>query len=230
MNKVKDYLRKVKSVYWEKSGEVEKQYNELKKLNAERHQVMTSREFTPEGRQKRLAAIDAKRDALKASLAALRVEANNEAGKIRLDAEKTFYRYYNASPDDVDLKMTELIRSGVLTDAELIHYGEKANSTMRRLIGKELSKRPTQEARQAASVFQMVTKNPHLQAIDSIIEIGDYAVGGARLGGLDTVSSIRERFDGLVDPVIDTVTDVKTKYLADGTQLFSVEGTAGYDS
>lgn len=230
MDKVKDYLRKVKSVYWEKSGEVEKQYNELKKLDAERNQVMTSRDFTPEGRQKRLAAIDAKRDALKSSLVALRVEANNEAGKIRQDAERAFYKYYNASPDDVDLKMTELIRSGVLSDAELIHYGEKANATMRRLIGKELSTRQSREARQAASVFQMLTTNPHLQAIDSIMEIGDYAVGGARLGGLDTVSSIRERYDGLVDPVIDKVSDVKTEYLADGTQRFSVEGTAGYDS
>lgn len=228
--KVKDYLRKVKSVYWEKSGEVEKQYNELKKLNAERNQVLTSREYTPEGRQKRIAAIDAKISALKASLAALRVAANDEAGKIRQDAERTFYKYYNASPDDVDLKMTELIRSGVLSDAELIHYGEKANSTMRRLIGKELSTRQSREARQAASVFQMLTTNPHLQAIDSIIEIGDYAVGGARLGGLDTVSSIRERYDGLVDPVIDKVTDVKSDILPNGTQTFSVEGTAGYDS
>ena len=227
--KVKDYLRKVKSVYWEKSAEVETQYNELKKLNAERNQVLTSRDFTPEGRHKRIAAIDAKISALKASLAALRVEANEEAGKIRQDAEKAFYRFYNASPDDVDLKMTELIRSGVLSDAELIHYGEKANSTMRRLIGKELSTRESQKAREAASTFQRLTTNPHLQAIDSIMEIGDYAVGGARLGGLDTVSSIRERFDYLVDPVIDNVLDVKSEHYADGTQSFSVEGTAGYD-
>lgn len=227
--KVKDYLRKVKTVYWKKSEEVEKQYNELKKLNAEKNQVMMSRDFTPEGKQKRIATIDAKITALKASLETLRAEANDEAGKIRQEAESAFYKYYNAAPEDVDLKMTELIRSGVLSDAELIHYGKRANATMRRLIGKELSTRMSQEARQAASVFQMRTTNPHLEAIDKIIEIGDYSVGGAKLGGLDTVSNIRKRFDEIVDPVIDKVKDVKLDILPDGKQMFFVEGTAGYE-
>lgn len=226
---VRDYLRKVKQIYQEKSAEVEKQYDELKKLNAERSQVLSSRDYTPEGRQKRIAAIDAKRDALKASLAALRLAANNEAGKVREDAEKTFYAYYNASPDDVDLKMTELIRSGVLTDAELIHYGERANSTMRRLIGKELAGRPSADAQRIGRGYQLASGNPHLKAIDAIIETGDYAVGGAKMGGFDTVSSIRKRFDELVDPVINGTPDVKTEYLVDGRQTFSAEGSSTYD-
>lgn len=226
---VKGYLRELKKLYWTQSEEVEKKYNELKSVQEEMKKIQASRDYTLEGRSKRLASLGEKRDALKKELNALREATNNEAMKIRNDAEATFYNYYNASPDDVDLKLTELIRSGVLTDAELIHYGNKANATMRRLIGKELEGRSSYEAKQAGRAFQMVTNNPHLQAIDNIIGVGDYAVGGAKLGGFSTVSVIRERFDSMIDPVINGVKDVKTEYLADGRQLFSAEGSATYD-
>ena len=226
---VKGYLRELKNLYWAKSEEVEKKYNELKSVQEEMTKVQTSRDYTPEGRSKRLATLGEKRDTLKKELNALREATNNEAMKIRENAETEFYNYYNASPDDVDLRLTELIRSGVLTDAELIHYGNKANATMRRLIGKELEGRSSYDAKQAGRAFQLVTNNPHLQAIDNIIGVGDYAVGGAKMGGFDTVSSIRARFDSLIDPVINGVKDVKSEYLADGRQLFSVEGSAGYD-
>ena len=226
---VKGYLRELKKLYWAKSEEVEKKYSELKSVQEEMTRVQTSRDYTPEGRSKRLATLSEKRDTLKKELNALREATNNEAMKIRENAETEFYNYYNASPDDVDLRLTELIRSGVLTDAELIHYGNKANATMRRLIGKELEGRSSYDAKQAGRAFQLVTNNPHLQAIDNIIGVGDYAVGGAKMGGFDTVSSIRARFDSLIDPVIDGVKDVKSEYLADGRQLFSVEGSAGYD-
>lgn len=227
---VKGYLRELKNLYWKKSEEVEKKYSDLKAVQAEIEQVRTSRDYTPEGRSKRLAALEERRDALKKELTAIRDDANNGAMKIRDDAETEFYNYYNASPDDVDLKLTELIRSGVLTDAELIHYGNKANATMKRLIGKELEKRPSYDAQAAGRAFMLPSANPHLQAIDNIIGVGDYAVGGAPMGGYDTVSSIRARFDGLIDPVIDGIKDVKSEYLADGRQLFSIEGSAGYDA
>lgn len=227
---VKGYLRELKKLYWTKSEEVEKKYNELKAVKEEMTKVQTSRDYTPEGRNKRLVALGEKRDALKRELDAIREETKNGAMKIRADAETEFYNYYNASPDDVDLRLTELIRSGVLTDAELIHYGNKANATMKRLIGKELEGRSSYDAKQAGRAFLLPSNSPHLQAIDNIIGVGDYAVGGAPMGGYDTVSSIRTRFDGLIDPVIDGVKDVKSEYLADGRQLFSVEGSAGYDA
>ena len=224
---VKDYLRKIKKIYWDMSAEIEKKYNELKALDAEYTRVSSSRDYTLEGRQKRMTEISHKRDELKHTLAAMREQANNEARKVREDAESTFYNYYNASPDDVDLKMTELIRSGVLTDAELIHYGERANQTMRRLIGKELEGRASNDARMAGRAFLQTSGNPHLQAIDSMMEIGDYAVGGAKMGGLDTVSAIRQKYDGLVDPLISGIKDVKSEFVAD-RQFFSVEGSANY--
>lgn len=226
---VKSYLLKLKKLYWDRSEEIEKKYNELKKLNEEYKRITTSRDYTPEGRQSRLTSIDAKRSAIKHELEAMRIDTNEEAKKIRSDAERTFYNYYNASPDDVDLRMTELIRSGVLTDAELIHYGEKANQTMRRLIGKELEKRPSADARQVGRAYQLTSGSPHLQAIDRIMEVGDYAVGGAKLGGFDSVSGIRARFDDMIDPVIAGTRDVKTEILADGRQIFSAEGSATFD-
>ena len=228
MSYVRDYLRKVKKIYWDMSAEIEKKYNEMKALDAEYTRVSSSRDYSTEGRQKRLTEISNKRSALKRVLESMREAANNEARKVRDDAEKMFYNYYNASPDDVDLKMTELIRSGVLTDAELIHYGERANQTMKRLIGKELEKRTSPDAQRAGRALQLTTGNPHLQAIDSIMGIGDYAVGGAPMGGLDSVSAIRAKYDGLVDPIISDVKDVKSEFVAD-RQFFSVEGSAGYD-
>ena len=224
---VRDYLRKIKKIYWDMSTEIEKKYNELKALNDEYVRVSSSRDYTHEGRQKRLTEISRKRDELRHTLASMREQANNEARKVRDDAESTFYNYYNASPDDVDLKMTELIRSGVLTDAELIHYGERANATMKRLIGKELESRNSMDAKAAGRFFLQTSGNPHLQAIDSMMEIGDYAVGGAKMGGLDTVSAIRQKYDGLVDPLISGVKDVKSEFVAD-RQIFSVEGSANY--
>ena len=225
---VRDYLRKIKKIYWEHSEKIEKKYNELKALEDEYTKTSTSSDYSREGKQKRLAENWEKQRLLKRELESMREAANNEAMKVREDAEKTFYKYYNASPDDVDLKMTELIRSGVLTDAELIHYGERANTTMKRLIGKELESRNSMDAQRAGRAFQMTSGNPHLQAIDSMMEIGDYAVGGAKMGGLDTVSAIRARYDELIDPLISGTMDVKSEYLADGRQLFAVEGSATY--
>lgn len=223
---VKGYLRDIKRIYQESSEKVEKEYDKLVKLNGEYNRVSSSRDYTVEGRQKRLAEISAERDKIKHNCAALREEANNNARKIRDDAEKMFYNYYNAAPEDVDLKMMELIRSGVLTEKELIHYGNKANSTMRRVIGKELEKRGSH---QAGTIFQFQSGDPHLSAIDELIGVGDYAVGGAPMGGLESVSAIRKRFDELCDPVIARTKDVKTEFLADGRQVFSVEGSATFD-
>ena len=224
---VKDYLRKIKKIYWDMSAEIEKKYNEVKALDAEYIRVSSSKDYTVEGRQKRMTEISRKKDELKCSLEAMRSAANNEARKVRDDAESTFYNYYNASPDDVDLKMTELIRSGVLTDEELIHYGERANATMKRLIGKELESRNSMDAKAAGRFFLQTSGNPHLQAIDAMMGVGDYAVGGAPMGGFDTVSSIREKYDSLVDPIISGVKDVKSEFVAD-RQFFSVEGSANY--
>lgn len=226
---VKGYLREIKRIYQESSDQVEKKYNELVRLDGEYKEVQDSRDYTNEGRQKKLAAIDAKRDALKRDLAALRDQTNNEARKVRDIVERTFYSYYNASPEDVDLKLMELIRSGVLSDRELIHYGERTNTTMKRIIGKELETRKSDEARQAAAVFQFQSGDPHLSAIDELIGVGDYAIGGAPMGGLESVSAIRKRFDELCDPVISRITDVKSETLADGRQIFSVEGSATYN-
>ena len=226
---VKGYLRDIKRIYQETSDQVEKKYDELVKLNNEYTDVLKSRDYTPEGRQKKLAAIDVKRNALKHDLAVLREDANNAARKVRDDVERTFYGYYNASPEDVDLKLMELIRSGVLSEKELIHYGERANTTMRRIIGKELDKRGSLEAHQAGYMFQFPSGDPHLKAVDDLIGVGDYAVGGAKLGGLSSVHGIRSRYDELCDPIINGIKDVKSETLADGRQLFSVEGSATFD-
>lgn len=226
---VKGSLRKVKQIYWDMSAEVEKKYNDLKALDAEYIRISSSRDYSNEGRQSRLAEINRKREDLKRTLATMREKANNEAREVRNETERTFYNYYNASPDDVDLKMTELIRSGVLTDAELIHYGEKANQTMKRLIGKELEKRESQDSKRAGRLLQITSGNPHLQAIDSIMEIGDYSVGGAPMGGLESVKGIRARYDSLCDPIIEKTRDVKAETLADGRTVFSVEGSSTFD-
>lgn len=226
---VKGYLRDIKKIYQESSEKVEKEYDKLVKLDEEYNRVSSSRDYTLEGRQKRLTEISAERDKIRHNCAAMREETNNAARRLRSEAEKMFYNYYNASPDDVDLKLMELIRSGVLSENELIHYGERANTTMRRIIGKELEKIGSVEARQAGMVFQIQSGDPHLSAIDNLIGIGDYAVGGAPMGGLSSVHNIRARFDELCDPVIAGTKDVKTEFLSDGRQIFSVEGSATFD-
>ena len=55
---VKGYLRDIKRIYQESSDQVEKKYDELVKLNNEYQDVLKSRDYTHEGRQKKLAAID----------------------------------------------------------------------------------------------------------------------------------------------------------------------------
>ena len=223
MSSIRKYLEKIKDIYWEKSGEVEKKYNELKALDAEYVRVSSSRDYSAEGKEKRLLEISNKKSELKRVLDDLRKAANDAAMQIRSDVEKTFYSYYHADPDDVDLKMMELIRSGVLTDDELIHYGKRANPTMRRLIGKELSERKTPEAHAAGMTFLQTEGDPHLNAVDYLMQVGDYAVGGARLGGLDSVTGVRMRFDSLVDPIIDGAKDISSEIYADGSQHYSVK-------
>ena len=62
------------------------------------------------------------------------------------------------------------------------------------------------------------------------MKIGDYSVGGAPMGGLDTVSGMRKRYDELVDGIVAGVRDVRSEILADNRQIFSAEGSAVYDN
>lgn len=205
---VKDYMREVEKIYKTAAEAVAADNAKMRELQDQRKAVWASRELTRQGQEKASAKIDDQIRELKATMYARRTEANSKAQQIRKSAENAFFGYFHANPSDVDLQTMKLIESGVLSDAELLHMAETANTTMKRIIGRALENSPSKMYVNEGRQMQLTTNNPHLRAIDALIGVGDYACGGAPMSGTDSASAFLKRWDELTGPVYESAPNV----------------------
>ena len=140
MQTVKDFMRKIESVFLSASKEVQRKVARVSELERIRYNIQTSRDLTEKGRQQQQKAINDEITTVKREIEEIRAAANSKAQEIKAEAERGFYGYYHATAAGVDSGLLALIQSGVLSDAELMHEAEAANATMRRIIGAELAK------------------------------------------------------------------------------------------
>ena len=170
--KLTDYMRKTEKIY----KELAPRYLEAAKQDEENRQailnVRNSRDLTYEGKQKKIAALQEKGKAFKAEMAAIAATANEQAQEVRQEVAERFYGFYHATPQAIDMQGLELLKSGILSESELMQVAEgyKGNATMQRICGKYMQQSDSRTLREMGSVLQANASNPHLKCIDSIIE------------------------------------------------------------
>lgn len=178
--KLTDYMKKAEAVYKEYGAKYVEELQEDAKILASINSVRTSRDFTEEGKASRIANLRRESEKHKANMAALAAAANTKAAEIRKEVAQGFYGHFHAMPAAIDPNGMELLRSGILTDAELVNLTNsyEGNNTMERICATYLEKREDKALQQMASVIKSKGHNDvHLRCIDSIIDVGRRCVG-----------------------------------------------------
>ena len=208
--KLTDYMRKTEKIY----KELAPRYLEAAKQDEENRQailnVRNSRDLTYEGKQKKIAALQEKGKAFKAEMAAIAATANEQAQEVRQEVAERFYGFYHATPQAIDMQGLELLKSGILSESELMQVAEgyKGNATMQRICGKYMQQSDSRTLQEMGSVLQAKASNPHLKCIDSIIEVGKYCLGGGRTQGASCEVFLK-RFDEMTAQTYAAAPDIE---------------------
>lgn len=219
---VKDYLRRAEIVYKTAAAEVVKSFEKVTELKKEREDVNKSLLLTPQGKAQKRMELDGQIKAVENHMAELRADANKRAGEIRAEMERVFFGFYGVDPQAVDMQTVTLINAGVVSDRELLAMAKTASPTMRRLIGKALSESKNEDmARQGR--YMLVTCNPHTDAMNALMGIGDYACGGAPMSGASGAAVFLSKWDELTRETFDKAPKVEmvSKRWAPGGVVFA---------
>ena len=208
--KLTEYMKQAEKVYKDNAPAYVKLVKAEQAAREEIYKVRSSRELTPEGKEKRIAELRALENDCRDKRMALSKAAKAEALKVRQEVEKRFYSKYHARPDALDMEGLELLKSGILTDSELTHLAESysGNCTMQRICGKYMEQSKDRNVSSAGRVLQMNASEPHLKAMDAIIHVGDYAMGGAPLSGAAGSEYFFNRFDEMTASAYADAPDV----------------------
>jgi len=228
---IKGYMRQVESAYKEAAAKIAKKHVELEALEREKFETQNSRMLTAQGKSEKVNEINGKIRAVKDNMAALKTEAESKAMTIRKTVENEFFDFYHVNPADVDSNMLTIINSGIATKAELMKLAEKANPTMRRLIGQKLADvKDDPKTAQFGRALMLASDDPHLRAIDELRGIGKYATGGG-MSGTAGAQAFLDRWDEMAGPVFASAPKVGWSWdTTAGNGRHYVEGDDGEEA
>jgi hypothetical protein len=203
------YVKELDSAYQSARKRYDETYSEYQAIENKMQDLNKKKlEYSPEGFEKRIQELYSSLSDIKLRLAAIPSEFAGEAAEIRAAVQRAFNGKYGMSPDRIDSNAIALLNSGALTDSEIAGLADKYanNATMLRLIGAQLQKSESDEAKTLGNRLVQATKRtPHLDIIDNLIAVAKK--------GLRTVT--RGDGSGEIDPA-------EARTLSDGiaTQLY----------
>lgn len=208
--KLYDYMKKVEGIYKELAPEYIKAVENYKNIRDAIIATRNNRDLTEQGKKKRIEQLQEENRVNKAEMEALAATAEQRAQEVRKQVEKAFYNRYHANPEALDMKVLELLKSGILTDTELKNLASQYsdNATMQRIAGKYMEQRPDRELQQTGRYLQQSASDPHLRCIDGVITIGRYCMGGAPLSGSAGAARMFERFDDMAAETYAAAPDI----------------------
>ena len=196
---VTDYLVKVAEHYKEAAAAIAAKYSEYKGTSDKIKAVYSSPLLTPEGRRKEVDRLAEKQKELQHEIEGIRAEANLFAADMMKSADRWFGDFYRVKPADIDAQVVALLNANVLKPVELVKMAETANPATKRIIAGKLREKGYLTD---AERIQRTLDAAHVSAMDSMMELGDYFCGGARMSGFGICKVAANKFDEMAAPII----------------------------
>lgn len=137
--KLSEFINKLESFYGKARTDYEEAAAMLSLLDADHKKLVDSKELNLVGIQRENERYNKKRKEILNKIRTARDTFSYNAGEIRQSVESFFKSNYAVDPNDVDLKACELLKSGMLTDNELLEmagrYKKDNNMAMYRYCG-----------------------------------------------------------------------------------------------
>lgn len=208
--KLIEYMRRIEKIYKDAAPKYLEAAQKEKENREAIEGIRASSNLTYEGKQKQIAALTEQGNAIRAEMAAYSAQAREQALEVRQEVERRFYGHFHATPQDIDMPALELLKSGILTDTELKNLANSYsnNATMRRLIGRTMEQRDSRELQQMGRLLRANATEPHLQCVDSIMQVGEYCLGGGRTKGA-SCEVFLQRFDEMTAPTYAAAPDIE---------------------
>ncbi len=199
---LKEYMRHVENIYKEAGAKYAKAAADAAALEQQIKAAKGDRLLTAIGRDKKIVNLKARKDEVTVELQRLKKEADEKALEVRREVASAYSSRYDARADKLDMPTVELLKSGILTDKELIAIADtfKENATMRRLCGSYLAKSEDEQVQALGHYYMQPSQNLHLQAIDEIMTIGGLVMGGS-FSGPEMAGALLDRWDEMAAPV-----------------------------
>ncbi len=154
-------------------------------------------------RQQDKASHDDRMSQYKKQLAEVITKAKEGFASVKEDSCKVFDRYFRATPEQIDDKAMELLKSGVLTIEETKALAQEFpdNITMQRIIGRVLEDMGKKENDSGAVYYGMTLQQvqaPHRNALDSLIMWSESALREDRI----LSDGVARRYDNEADRIV----------------------------
>lgn len=171
------YLDEIRTTYNEARAEYTRLYDLLDEATAKYREARRSGNYSRQGIEKVQQEYSAKSAYLRASIEQVIQDAQASFAKTRQSADHAFGDLYRVLPEKLDMAALELLKSGILTDGELVELAGRyeGNRTMTRLIGKYAKERADTDPnntnvamRKLAAAVKASETIPHLEAMDSL--------------------------------------------------------------
>ena len=200
------YLRDIRTRYEEAREKYTELYNDLDEAEKKYRKAKTSGDLSPKGLERAAQDYNSKSAYLRASIEQVGTDAHADFEKIRKKADSVFGDLYRVTPEALDLAGLEILKSGILSDNELLEFAERyeGNKTMTRMIGKFAGERAeknpgNRELRKLAAVAQGSNDRPHLDAVDTLTMLADKALRMNRMLADGTAAIFDESADNIIE-------------------------------
>ena len=224
MKTLYNYMDRIKAIYTEANKQYVELLEKMRNCDSALERVNFDRTLSPEGRQQRREGLRQLKAEVRKELDAINADAKSRANAIRKEVEHDFYGLYNARAEDVDSKTVELLKSGILTDSEMIDLANKYhnNNAMRRIIGSYAKQREGREMQTLGNVCMRASDTPHLDAIDTLCNTLNYTIGDAPLSGIYGAASLGRKIDGLAAEIYADAPNISWDVNDEGGIYYSV--------
>ena len=173
--KLTTYIERLESLYKKAREDYNKAIKSLNELEDSHRKKISSGELNAIGVQKEGELYNTKKREYLDSIAAARDTFTTSAAEIRQAVDTLFSNLYRVDPASIDLKAVEILKSGMLTQTELLEmatkYKEQGNLAMYRYCGTFADEKYSPETRSLAGAAKMALQRTDLQQIDSFIDM-----------------------------------------------------------
>lgn len=174
--KLTSYINKIEALYGKAREDFNKATAELAQLEESHKKKVGSGELNAKGLQRENERYTSKRKELLQTIADARDTFSKGAAEVRDSVDVLFRNTYRTNPESMDLKAVEMIKSGMLTERELLEmaaaYKESGNLAMYRYCGTRLNTNDTDPTiRAIAQDAHRALEREDLQTVDTFTDI-----------------------------------------------------------